>query len=98
MRGRMTRTCGWMTRARRSMTRAGRAGCKPSEAIRHGAVLGKGSKPANEALDRATLGAVSGTVRFYGKPPARLQIDMSHDPGCTKSAEDNYSEQIVGAE
>jgi plastocyanin len=91
----MTRTYGWMTAALLSMTLAGLAGCKPSDAIRHGAVLGKGSKPASEALDPATLGAVSGTVRFYGKPPARVKIDMSQDPGCTKSAEDNYSEQIV---
>src|SRR5260370_40949336 len=94
----MTRTCGWMTAALLSMTLAGLAGCKPSDAIRHGAVLGKGGKPASEALDPATLGAGSGTVRFYGKPPARGKIDMSQDPGCTKPAEGNYSEQIVGHE
>ena len=78
-----------------AVTLAGLTGCKPSEAVRQGAVLGNGSKPANQPLDPATLGAASGTVRFAGKPPERIKIDMSQDPACTLGADDNYTEQYV---
>src|SRR6516225_10102292 len=66
----------------------GLVGCKPDEAIRRGAVIGKGTKP-NEAgkakstqIDTANAGSITGTVNFTGKPPERLKIDMSQDPVC----------------
>jgi plastocyanin len=79
----------------------GLGGCKPSEAVRQGHLIGKGTKqePAATAsvtaLDPATLGSVSGTIHFSGKPPARVKIDMSMDPVCSITGGDNYSEQFV---
>ena len=78
-----------------ALSLAGLAGCKPSEAVKQGAVLGNGSKPANQPLDPATLGTVSGTVHFTGKPPERIRIDMSQDPACGLAGDDNYTEQYV---
>ncbi|WP_255550905.1 hypothetical protein [Granulicella sp. dw_53] len=72
----------------------GLAGCKPSGAIKQGAVLGNGTKAA-EVLDPETLGSLSGKVRFEGKPPARVRIDMSQDPACVGTGQENYSEQYV---
>jgi plastocyanin len=46
-------------------------------------------------LDPATLGTVSGTVHFSGKPPQRVKIDMSMDPVCSMTGGDNYAEQYV---
>lgn len=34
------------------------------------------------ALDPATMGTVSGVVKFAGTPPATVPVDMSADPGC----------------
>lgn len=85
----------WAGAVLTAVTVAGLTSCKPSPAVKQGAVLGNGSKPANQPLDPATLGAVSGTVRFEGKPPERIKIDMSQDPACTLGADDNYSEQYV---
>jgi plastocyanin len=91
----MRRMFGWMAAALLIVALTGLAGCKPSEAVKQGAVLGNGSKPANQPLDPATLGALSGTVHFEGKPPERIKIDMSQDPACAFSADDNYTEQYV---
>ena len=91
----MKRKVGWMAAAAGCVALAALAGCKPSEAIKQGALLGNGSKPAGADLDPATLGTVSGTVHFAGKPPARIKIDMSQDPGCVVAGEDNYTEQYV---
>jgi len=71
------------------------AGCKPGEAVKQGAVFGKGRKPAAAGLDRATTGSLSGAVRFVGRPPARRKVDMSADPACAMTGADNYEEQIV---
>jgi plastocyanin len=90
----MKRTYGWTVAALLTIALAGLAGCKPSEAVKQGAVLGNGSKPASGPFDPATLGAVSGTVHFEGKPPERIKIDMSQDPACAL-ADDNYTEQYV---
>lgn len=80
----------------------GLAGCKPDAAVRQGAVVGDGAKPASVAqrestpLDKATLGTVSGVVKFAGKAPAPVLIDMTMDPACGMSGGgDNYSEQYV---
>jgi plastocyanin len=77
-------------------------GCKPSPAVKQAQVIENGTKdqeqaerPQSALLDKATLGVVSGTVRFAGKPPARVKIDMSMDPVCSMTGGDNYSEQYV---
>ena len=79
----------------------GIAGCKPDEAIRRGAVIGKGTRP-NEAgsakstqLDAANAGSIAGTVNFAGKAPERLKIDMSQDPVCAITGGENLAEQYV---
>jgi plastocyanin len=77
----------------------GLGGCKPNEAIRRGAVIGKGTKP-NETpkgaeIDEATAGAITGTVNFAGKAPERLKIDMSQDPVCSITGGENLAEQFV---
>jgi plastocyanin len=92
----MRRMFGWMAvTAFSGMMLAGVLGCKPSVAVKQGAVVGKGSKPISMPLDPATLGTVSGTVHFAGKPPARIKIDMSQDPACSLAPGDNYTEQYV---
>jgi plastocyanin len=73
----------------------GLVGCKPSDAVKQGAVVGNGMKPASAPLDPASVGTISGTVHFAGKPPARVKIDMSQDPACSMAPGDNYSEQYV---
>src|SRR5215470_4577843 len=77
------------------------SGCKPDDAIRRGAVIGKGTKP-NEpdaakgpAIDAATTGSIAGTVHFAGKAPERLKIDMSQDPVCAITGGENLAEQFV---
>ena len=76
------------------------AGCKPDAAVRSGALIDTKSgvkrekQPAN-SLDPATLGMVSGVVRFAGKAPAPVRIDMSQDPVCSLSGAENFSEQYV---
>ena len=80
---------------------SGLVGCKPSDAVKQSQVIGKGSDekpptmPATAPLDQATLGMVSGTIRFAGKAPERVKIDMSMDPVCSMMGGDNYSEQYV---
>ena len=77
------------------------AGCKPNEAIRQGAVIGKGTKPntagaaKGTTIDEATTGAIRGTVNFAGKAPERLKIDMSQDPVCAITGGENQAEQFV---
>jgi plastocyanin len=75
---------------------AGLTGCKPSDAVKHsndGITAEKPAPPA--ALDQATLGMVSGTIRFTGKPPAPVKIDMSMDPVCSMTGGDNFAEQFA---
>jgi plastocyanin len=79
----------------------GATGCKPNEAIRRGAVVGKGTKTSDPgasngpAIDLATTGSIRGTVNFAGKPPERLKIDMSQDPVCSITGGENLAEQYV---
>ncbi len=75
-------------------------GCKPDAAVRRGEVVDGGVKPAAASrvgtpVDPATAGSVSGVVRFVGKAPARVKIDMTMDPVCEMKAGDNYSEQYL---
>ncbi|MEO6983168.1 MAG: carboxypeptidase regulatory-like domain-containing protein [Edaphobacter sp.] len=94
----MGRTFGWLMVA---VLAGALAGCKPSDAIKQGKVIDNGTKAEERAmtpsapLDPATLGAVSGTIHFAGKAPARVKIDMSQDPVCSMMGGDNFSEQYV---
>ncbi len=94
----MRRMCGWLVMG---AALVGLVGCKPSEAIRQAKPIGNEARtaepvaPAASALDPATLGVVSGTVRFAGKTPQRLKIDMSMDPVCSMLGGDNFAEQFV---
>jgi len=73
------------------------AGCKTDPAAKKAeapaSVAGVEIKPA-VALDPATLGVVSGTVRLVGKAPAPVLIDKSMDPACALGG-DTYSEQYA---
>ena len=51
-------------------------------------------KPAPAPAPTSPTGSVIGIIRFAGKPPARVKIDMSQDPACSFGGE-NFSEQIV---
>jgi len=46
-------------------------------------------------LDPAKLGSVSGVVKFAGKAPEPVKIDMSMDPVCSMFGGDNFTEQYV---
>jgi plastocyanin len=94
----MRRTFGWLMMT--AVMAGGLAGCKPSDAVKQNRAVGEGSAtPPQSApiapIDPATLGAVSGTIHFSGKPPERVKIDMSEDPVCSTTGGDNYSEQYV---
>jgi plastocyanin len=99
----MKRMSGWlMAGVLAGGALVGLVGCKPSEAVRQGHLIGKGTKEEPETLpssvpviDPATLGSVNGTIHFSGKPPERVKIDMSMDPVCSITGGDNYSEQFV---
>jgi plastocyanin len=76
----------------------GLAGCKSGDAVKHsndGTVAERPAAPSPAPLDQATLGTVSGTVRFAGKPPERVKIDMSMDPVCSITGGDNFAEQYM---
>ena len=95
----MRRTFGWLMTA---VVASGLAGCRPSDAVKQSQVIDNGIKsegpvapPQSAPIDPATLGTVSGTVRLAGRPPQRLKIDMSQDPGCSASVGDNFAEQYV---
>ena len=94
----MKRMCGrWMMMAVFGGALVGLTGCKPNEAVKQTQVIGDGAaaKPTSAPLDPATLGMVSGTVRFAGKAPQRVKIDMSQDPVCSMMGGDNFAEQYV---
>jgi hypothetical protein len=77
-------------------TIAGLTGCRSIDPGRHGDDGAALKKPAAVApLDPATLGTVSGTIHFAGKPPAPVKIDMSMDPVCSMTAGDNFAEQYA---
>jgi plastocyanin len=78
---------------------AGLAGCKPDNPAKQNnepTSIGKPAATSSVApLDPATLGAVSGTVRFVGRAPERVKIDMSMDPVCSITGGDNFAEQYM---
>jgi carboxypeptidase family protein len=99
----MRRICGWLMTAIVAGgvvgLLTGLAGCKPSDAAKRssggGAAPGPATPGPSTPLEPATLGMVSGTVRFSGKPPERVKIDMSMDPVCSITAGDNFAEQYM---
>jgi plastocyanin len=50
------------------------------------------SAPAATPIDQATVGSVSGTVKFDGSAPKAQKIDMSQDPACKGT---NEAENVV---
>jgi plastocyanin len=90
----MGRVLGWLAVA---VLAGGLAGCKSHTATNEGAANEAKAQPQAPVipLDPATLGTVSGTIHFAGKPPERLKIDMSQDPVCEMTGGDNYAEQYV---
>jgi len=50
------------------------------------------SAPAATPIDQATVGSVSGTVKFDGAAPKAQKIDMSQDPACKGT---NEAENVV---
>ena len=77
------------------------SGCKPDAAARKAEDMDGGvssavtRSKAGVPVDAATAGSVSGVVKFAGKAPARVKIDMTMDPVCEMKAGDNFSEQYV---
>jgi plastocyanin len=70
----------------------GLVGCKSGAGGSSGETV---AKPA-AALDPATLGDVSGVVKFAGKAPEPVKIDTSMDPACGfGGGGDVYSEQYA---
>ena len=78
-----------------SVLLAGFAGCKSNSAVKPGNEATTVEKPPAAALDPATLGKATGTIRFAGKAPERVQIDMSMDPVCSITGGDNLAEQYM---
>jgi plastocyanin len=74
---------------------AGLEGCKRNDATKQTNEGTTAVKSAAAPLDPATLGTVSGTIRFAGKAPERVKIDMSMDPVCSITGGDNFAEQYV---
>jgi len=72
------------------------AGCKhaPPPANSGPATTPLASNPA-PPINPATAGTISGLVRFDGKPPARIPIDMSADPACNLPKLPYLTEQIM---
>lgn len=97
----MKQRFGWLVAAGLAVgTLVSTTGCRPDEAVKKGALVEKGTKPAEPAPavakpDAATVGTLVGTVKFTGKTPERLKIDMSMDPVCSITGGENYAEQYV---
>ena len=75
-------------------------GCKAKPALSTGSdpSTTSNSIPADAPppADPATLGAVTGTIRLIGKPPAPVKIDTSMDPACGLGGTPDFnSEQYV---
>jgi plastocyanin len=70
-------------------------GCKQNDTAKQSNEGAATSVATSAPLDPATLGAVSGTIRFSGKVPAPVKIDMSQDPVCSMTGGDNFAEQYI---
>jgi plastocyanin len=71
------------------------AGCGKKEAEEQPAPAASTAAPAATPIDPATVGSISGTVKFDGAAPKAAKIDMSQDPNCAGS---NTAENIVVAD
>jgi plastocyanin len=71
------------------------AGCGKKEAEEQPAPAASTAAPAATPIDPATVGSISGTVKFDGAAPKAAKIDMSQDPNCSGS---NTAENIVVAD
>jgi len=97
----MGRICCWTLTAvvASGVLLGGLAGCKSGDDGKHSNDGTMADKRATTSptppLDPATLGMVNGTIRFAGKTPERVKIDMSMDPVCSITGGDNYSEQYM---
>ena len=69
-------------------------GCRSNAPSREAVSTGGPATPAAAYVDPATTGEIKGTVRFSGKAPERVKIDMSMDPACSLAGE-NLSEPFV---
>lgn len=75
------------------------AGCNQRNAPRS-SVSGNTSSAAtpasNAQIDPATAGSVSGTIRFNGRAPTPIVIDMAQDPACSAGSKTpNMTEQYI---
>ncbi len=94
----MRRVCDWLPAASAIIVVLMLGGCKSNDAAKQngdGKSAAKSSVPQSVPLDPATLGTVSGTVHFSGRPPAPVKIDMSQDPVCSITGGDNFAEQDI---
>ena len=66
------------------------AGCKPRQQEPAASTTGP-----RAAVNDAQAGTVEGVVKFDGKAPDRVPIDMSMDPACAMLGGKNLSEQYV---
>ena len=75
------------------------AGCNKQSRPSPSAAENSGSPAtpaANATIDPATAGSVSGTIRFNGKAPMPIVIDMAQDPACSGGSKTpNMTEQYV---
>jgi plastocyanin len=87
------------------------AGCKADKATHGSEVIDNAISPASASrgqeatqqspstssapVDTSQFGSIDGVVDFHGKPPARVQIDMSMDPACAMAGGTNMSEQTI---
>jgi len=68
------------------------AGCNKKESTESQPAPAAAPAPAATPIDQATVGSVSGTVKFDGTAPKVQKIDMSQDPACKGT---NEAENVV---
>ncbi len=76
------------------------SGCQKEQAPTETASSPATTAPAAPAvkIDPATVGSVSGTVKFTGTPPKAAKIDMSQDPNCAPTASGPSTAETVVVE
>ncbi|HSA93846.1 MAG TPA: hypothetical protein VLE48_12610 [Terriglobales bacterium] len=72
------------------------AGCQKEQTATEEAQMAQPAPAKATPIDPATVGSVSGTVKFEGTPPKAVRIDMSQDPACkATSTSPAMSEMVV---